>query len=206
MWRTTPGLQRGVERDVLAGANDELCGAAAYVEDQGRLGGQTLGCGTQIVEACLLLAVDHPCGEGEALSQLGDEGASIGGISDGAGGDHIHGLRFCLVVNRDIVGDRVASGLDRLRGELSREVNAAPKPCNAAVSLDLHNLPVRDIGHQQSSRVGADIDDGHSLSIIGHEPALYEAMAASTRAPSIVPPNPACIASMGKPSRGGAAR
>ena len=72
------GLQRGVEGDLLAGADDQLGRAAADVDDQGRLAGRVLGGGAEVGEARLLLAVEHPGREREALAQLGDEGAAVG--------------------------------------------------------------------------------------------------------------------------------
>ena len=86
------GLQRGVEGDLLAGADDQLGRAAADVDHQGRLGGRLLRGGAEVGEPRLLLAVEDPGREREPLAQLGDEGAAVGGVADGAGRDRVDRL------------------------------------------------------------------------------------------------------------------
>ena len=86
------GLQRGVEGDLVAGADDQLGRAAADVDDQGRLGRGLLRGGAEVGEPRLLLAVEDPGREREALAQLGDEGAAVLGVADGAGRDRVDRL------------------------------------------------------------------------------------------------------------------
>ena len=114
------GLQRGVEGDLLAGADDQLGRAAADVDHQRRHAGRVLAGGAEVGEARLFLAVEDAGREGEALAQLGDEGAAVGGVAHGAGRDRVDVLDPGLAADRDVVGDRRAGRLDRLGRELAR--------------------------------------------------------------------------------------
>ena len=51
--------------------------------------GRPFGGGPEVGEPRLLLAVEDPGREREALAQLGDEGAAVGGVADGAGRDRV---------------------------------------------------------------------------------------------------------------------
>ena len=130
-----PGLERVVEGDLAAGADDQLGRAAADVDDQGRLGGQSLGGGAEVGGAGLLLAVEDAGREREALAQLGDEGAAVAGVADGAGRDRVDRLGTQLLDDADVVADRRADVLDRLGGEPAGEVDAAAQPGHGAAPL-----------------------------------------------------------------------
>ena len=136
-----PGLERGVEADLGSGADDQLGRAAADVDHQRRLARRLLRGGAEVGEPRLLLAAEHPRREREALAQLGDEGVAVGGVAHRAGRDRHDGVGFGLLVERHVVGDRLAGRLDRLRGELAGEVDATAEPRHPAAPLDLGDRP-----------------------------------------------------------------
>ena len=86
------GLERGVEVDLRAVADDQLGRAAADVDRPASARGAAARGGAQVGEARLLLAVEDPGREREALAQLGDEGAAVVGVADRAGRDRVDRL------------------------------------------------------------------------------------------------------------------
>ena len=73
-----------------------------------------------------------------------------------------------LLVDRHVVGDRLAGRLDRLGGELAGEVDAAAEPGHPAAPLDLGDPAAGDVGDQQPGRVGADVDDRDPVGVPLH--------------------------------------
>ena len=131
-------------------------------------GGGLFGGRAEVGEAGLLAAVEHLRGEREALAQLGDEGVAVGGVADRAGRDRHDLGDLRLLVQRHVVGDRLAGRLDRLGRELPGEVDAAAEPRHPAAPLDLGDPAAGDVGDQQSGRVGADVDDGDPVGVSLH--------------------------------------
>ena len=128
VWRTTPACSDAWKAISVAGADDQLGRASADVDHERRLAGGLSARRAQVGQPRLLLAVEHPCREREALAELGDEGAAVGAsrtalvaiasIDLGTGG----------AVDLDIVGDRVADGLDRFGRQLAGQVDPAAEP------------------------------------------------------------------------------
>ena len=164
-----PGLERGVEGDLLAGPDDQLGRAAADVDDQSRAGRGPFGGRAPVGEVRLLVAVEDLGRKVEALAQLGDEGAAVGGVADGARRDRRDRPRSQLLVARDVVGDRLADVLDRLHRELPGEVDAASQPRHPGPPVDLRDAGAADVGHQQPGRVCSDVDDGDSCCLVSQE-------------------------------------
>ena len=194
VWRTTPACRETWKSISEPVPTIELGRAAADVDDQRRLAGRILGGGAEVGEAGLLAAVEHLRREGEALAQLGDEGVAVGGVADGARRDRHDVGHLRLLVQRHVVGDRLARRLDRLRRELSGEVDAAAEPGHAAAPLDLGDPAAGDVGDQEAGRVRADVDDGDPVGVGLHGRGTLVASCGHG------------VASMGGPSRGGAAR
>ncbi len=211
------GLQRGVEGDRGAVADDHLGRAAADVDHQRRDCRRLLDGGAAVGEARLLLAVEDAGGEGETLAQLGDEGAAVGGVAHGAGRDRLDLLDACLAADRDVVADRLARGLDRLVGELPREVDAAAQPRHPAAAARARRRHRR---HRRSAAASSccrrrsprPVENSQpcgpgTLERPQPQPLPAAAHAQPAMRPSRPPQtDPATIASMDKPPRGGAAR
>ena len=158
VWRTTPACSEAWKEIFSPRADDQLGRAAADVDDQRRTRGHVLRGGAEVGEPRLLLAVEDARREREPLPQLGDEGASVAGVPDRAGRDRVDPLRAQLPDHLDVLADRLADRLDRLRGQLPGEIDPAPQPRHPAAPLDRRNPPPDHVGHQQPSRVGADVD------------------------------------------------
>ena len=107
-------LQRVMEGDLAAAADDQLGRAAADVDHQCRLGWRRLGGGTEVGQPRLLLAVEDPGREREPLPQLGDEGAAVVGVADRTGRDRVDRLGAELLEDPDVTPDRGTDVLDRL--------------------------------------------------------------------------------------------
>src|SRR6185436_8170087 len=82
-------LQRGMEGDLVAGADHQLGRAATDVYYERWLGWRSFEGRAGVGEPRLLVAVEDPGREREALAQLGDEGLAVGRVAHGAGRDRL---------------------------------------------------------------------------------------------------------------------
>ncbi len=162
------GLQRGVEGDLLSPADDQLGRAAADVDDQRRPLGGVLGGGAEVGEVRLFGAVEDASGEVEALAQLGDEGAAVAGVADGAGGDRVDLSDAEVGDRRQVLADRAAGVLDRLRRQVAGEVDAAAEPGYPAAPLHRRDAAAGDVGDEQAGGIGADVDHGDAAGAVRH--------------------------------------
>ena len=154
-----------MEGDLLADADDHFGRSAADVDHQRRLSRQAFRAGAEIGQARLLFAVEDPSRKRKSLPQLSDEGAAVGGVADGAGRDRIDRFDARVLVYGDVVGDRLAGGLDRFYRQSPGQVDSSPEPSHPTLSLHLADSPPGHIGNQQPGRVGADVDHRDSMSI-----------------------------------------
>ncbi len=168
-----PGLQGAVPLGFAALADDHLGRAAADVEDQRRDLGRVLRGRPQISEPRLFVAAEHAGREREALPQLGDEGGPVLGVPHRAGGDRVDRFGAELLQCRDVRVDGRAGRLDRFRRQPPTKVDAAAQAGHGAAPLDRRHPAVRDVGNQQSRRVGADVDDGDSPRSVRHPATLF---------------------------------
>ena len=105
--------------------------------DQRRLRRRLLGGGAQVGEPRLLLAVEDPRREREALAQLGDEGAAVARRRGRRWSrSRRPARRPSSCRSLDVLADRRAGVLDRLRREPPGEVDAAAQPGHRAAPLD----------------------------------------------------------------------
>ena len=89
VWRTTPACSeawKAISAPVPTISSVEP--PPMSITSVGSRGGP-FGGGAQVGEARLLLAVEHPRREREALAQLGDEGVAVGRVADRAGRDRL---------------------------------------------------------------------------------------------------------------------
>ena len=135
------GLQRGVEVDPVAVADDQLGRAAADVDHQGGLDRRPFRGDADVGEAGLLLAVEDPRRKRESLAQLGDERVAVLGVADSAGRDRVGRLDSGRLADPHVVGDHIAGRLDRLRRQLTGEVDSAPEPGHPTLALTLLTRP-----------------------------------------------------------------
>ena len=198
LWRTTPACKEAWK--AISAPVPTISSVEPPPMSTTRVGsrGRVLAGGADVGEPRLLLAVEHPRREREALAQLGDEGVAVGGVAHGAGRDRDDLLDACLSTDLHVVGDRLAGRLDRLGGELPREVDAAPEPGHPALPLDLDDAPARHVGDQQPRRVGADVDHRDPVGVPCHAGGTLERPARKAPAqppdPHAAPPHVASMA------------
>ena len=140
-------------------ADDELGRAATDVDHQSRVRALAAGRRPQVGETGLLVAVDGQGSQREALAQLGDEHASVLGVSDRAGRDRDRFVGLELGRQREVVADHLADVVDRLVGEPIRGVDPAAEPRHRGAALDLGQpAGAVEVGDEQASGVGAHVD------------------------------------------------
>ena len=89
LWRTTPACSEAwKEISAPVPTISSVEPPPMSITSVGSAGG-VLGGGAEVGEARLLLAVEDAGREREALAQLGDEGAAVLGVADGAGRDRV---------------------------------------------------------------------------------------------------------------------
>ena len=142
------------------------------------IGGASLRGGAEVGEPRLLLAVEHAGREREALPQLGDEGAAVLGVAHGAGRDRVDRLDPQLADRRDVVADRRAGVLDRLRREPAGEVDAAAQPRHRAAPLDRRDPPVRRRRRPAAAPSWCRRRLPRPVGVLGHRGTLESAKAA----------------------------
>ena len=100
VWRTTPACSE-VWKEISAPVPtiSSVEPPPMSTTSVGSVGGVLRG-GAQVGEPRLLLAVEDPGREREALPQLGDEGAAVLGVADGAGRDRVDRLGAQLLDRR----------------------------------------------------------------------------------------------------------
>ena len=167
------GLERDVEADLIAGADDELGRAAADVDDQHAISVRPPRACAQIREPRLLRAAQHLRVEREALAQLARECPRVGGVAHGAGRHRRHHVGCERLVELDVARDRVADLLDRLDRELPGGVHAAAEPRHRRPALDLPDRATLDVSDEQSGRVRPHVEHGHAQTGFPAVPGIH---------------------------------
>ena len=165
--RTVPASREAWNETSCAAADHQLGRAAADVDHQRLLAGAAVVDRAEIGEPRLVVPAEHAGVEREPLAQLAGERAAVLGVAHRRGGDRDDALGVQLLVASDVLGDRRADVLDRLRRELARRVDAAPEPRHGRAPVELGQAPALDVGDQQPGRVRAHVDhrDPHRRSL-----------------------------------------
>src|SRR5262249_51765260 len=148
--------------DLVAGAEDDLRGAAADVENERGPLAAAMRSRPQEGEVGLLLAGEQACVEGEALAELRDERLTVDGITDGAGRDRHDPVRAQVLVARLVVADHRADLLDRIRAEMVGVIHPAAQAGHRGAALDLLDPPISDLGDEQARGIRPNVDYGDS--------------------------------------------
>ena len=115
-------------------------------------------------EARLLVTRDRLRLDAEAPLQVVAELGPVFGIPHRARGQSHDALRAEPVAHLPVDGDRLRHPVNRLLRKPAAGVDALPKPRDERTPVELHDLTVLDLGHEQPRGVRPDVDDrdGHA--------------------------------------------
>ena len=110
-------------------------------------------------ERRLLVAAQEARRKAVAPLDLAEEGLAVLRVADGARADREHALGLELLELAAVVGEHVAHARHRQRQEPAPLVDALAEPRDRELALDLVDVAVVDVRHEQAGGIRAQIHD-----------------------------------------------
>ena len=140
--------------------SDELGAAAADVADERFGGGRRSGGDAAEGHRRLLVTGEDAPGDPVAICQRGEEVAPVARVAHGARGDRQDPRRREVSGSFDVGVDDLRDAADRVVCEPAAAVDPVAQPGDPEQSLQLGDVPVLDVGHQEPRGVRSQVNRG----------------------------------------------